>query len=227
MELICERGWPACKRGLAQDLSLIEQLQVHLLNRILSSRVDMDQYKLCTRGPAQDPSFIGQLQVHLPGNRILLPADMDQHKLCKRCELVTLDRLENGYLLHSHVSTLIAEAKRDGACKMCSLILFSLRHHHYSFCYDYEPEASVRLFLNPPPSRTSAKLHQVDIIVTDEENFCEFWWLPQEFGKPWLLAPPYQPHPSEDVFRGHLTLYSNQGTYITIHYGSDDTLIKH
>jgi len=145
---------------------------------------------------------------------------MDQGDLCKRCKLLTLDSLEDGHLLYPHVADLRDEAECEGACTICSLIWWSLRYDHLSILRD--ETAPVRLFLNPPPSKSTEKLHRLDIIVTRKDT-SEFLWLPCSSGEPWRLGPPDS---RNDIFRGHLTLYSSHGGYIAIPYVLARPLIK-
>jgi hypothetical protein len=52
-------------------------------------------------------------------------------------------------------------------------------------------------------------LHRIDIIVTGKDA-SEFLWVPYVSGEPWHLGPPDF---RNDIFRGHLTLYSSYGRY--------------
>lgn len=136
---------------------------------------------------------------------------MDECRLCQRCELLTLDTLgqEHGHLLYHHVASLRDEANREGACNICSLIWWSVRQDRYSIRQD--DEMPVRLFLNPPPSKTREKIHRVDIIITSKD-VTQFMWLPELSGEPWHLGPP--DYYRRDLGRCHLTLYGSYSTHI-------------
>jgi hypothetical protein len=168
-------------------------------------------------GPDQS---LSALYTSIPGCRILSLADMDQPELCERCELLTLEVLEqeHGHLLHPDLALLREEAKRDGGCNMCSLIWWALMRYEHPSLLGYG-KAPVRLVLNPPRSKTSKKIHGVDIVVTSRD-ISELTWYPLRPGEPWILGPLEY---LGDIVCGHLTLYGIHGMCIANSYGCAET----
>jgi hypothetical protein len=144
---------------------------------------------------------------------------MNNRKLCDRCKGLTLDDLEQGYLLYTLVAGLAEEAKRDNACTFCTLIWWSLRYDHSSILRTNI--ASVRLFLNPPPQHGGGKLHRIDIVVTEKDS-SEFGWGFRDSGEPWHLGPP---DGRDDIFRGHLNLYGSFGEHFATFCNQISSLI--
>ena len=112
---------------------------------------------------------------------------------------MTLDALDDGFLLHHDVSSLIKEA--ETGCEICALVWWSLRYDHASIL---ENElVSTRLFLNPPRSKSHI-VQQLDVLVT-KRDISEFLWLPSYSSEPWHFGPPDF---RSDIFRSHLAFFA-------------------